>query len=159
MALATTASALSFSIRSAGTFEDWIGTDALGNKFRPQARELQLGPDNPIWRFPGVAAVLEGAESYYTADATADCPPDLLYLFDGSPRDNLVVALRAGQAVVGMISVDNLITGRPHRGDRMPDPYSRWLIKWGWPWSGLARSRPCAPAKPVWPSNLPPRGF
>ncbi|HXT34545.1 MAG TPA: EAL domain-containing protein [Chloroflexota bacterium] len=99
--------------QAAGTFEDCLGTDALGNKFRPQARELQLGPDNPIWRFPGVAAVLEGAESYYTADATADCPPDLLYLFDGSPKDNLVVALRAGQAVVGMISVDNLVTGRP----------------------------------------------
>ncbi|HVC80071.1 MAG TPA: EAL domain-containing protein [Chloroflexota bacterium] len=99
--------------QAAGTFEDCLGTDALGNKFRPQARELQLGPDNPIWQFPGVAAVLGGAESYYTADATADCPPDLLYLFDGSPKDNLVVALRAGQAVVGMISVDNLVTGRP----------------------------------------------
>ena len=99
--------------QAAGTFEDCLGTDALGNKFRPQARELQLGPENPIWQFPGVAAVLGGAESYYTADATADCPPDLLYLFDGSPKDNLVVALRAGQAVVGMISLDNLVTGRP----------------------------------------------
>src|SRR5262249_20791436 len=54
-----------------------------------------------------------GAEFYYTADAAAECPPDLHYLFDGLPAHNLMIPLRSGDRVTGMISVDNLPSGRP----------------------------------------------
>jgi hypothetical protein len=69
---------------TAGIFEDCIGTDAVGQKTWPQERIFQLTADSPIWRFPGIATLLGGAEIYYTSDATAECPPELLYLYDGA---------------------------------------------------------------------------
>ncbi len=97
----------------AGIFEDRIGTDAQGQVVRPADRVIGLNHDSPIWRFPGIAALLEGAPYYYTADAAAECPPALRYLFDGLPAHNLMVALRSGERTIGMISVDNLLSGRP----------------------------------------------
>ncbi len=97
----------------AGVFEDCIGTDAQGQIVRPMGRTVGLAPDSPIWRFPGIAALLRGAEFYYTEDAAGECPPDLHYLFDGLPAHNLMVPLRSTDRVTGMISVDNLLSGRP----------------------------------------------
>jgi PAS domain S-box-containing protein len=59
------------------------------------------------------AALLHGAEFYYTAAAYAECPPELRHLWEGEPTHNIMVPLRAGAQVTGMISVDNLTTGRP----------------------------------------------
>lgn len=97
----------------AGVFEDCIGTDATGAMVRPMDRTVGLAPESAIWLFPGIAALLRGAEFYYTPDAGAECPPDLRFLFDGVPTHNLMVPLRSAGRVSGMISVDNLLSGRP----------------------------------------------
>jgi len=97
----------------AGVFEDCIGTDALGGITRPMDRTVDLAPDSAIWRLPGIAALLRGAEFYYTTDAHAECPPELHYLFDGAPTHNLMIPLRTADRATGMISVDNLPSGRP----------------------------------------------
>jgi diguanylate cyclase (GGDEF)-like protein/PAS domain S-box-containing protein len=97
----------------AGTFEDLIGTDAAGNKYIPTNRRVELHSDSPIWSFPGIAAMLRGDPYYFTEDAAAECPPELIYLFDGPPKHNIMVPLRVGEQVSGMISVDNLPSGRP----------------------------------------------
>ena len=96
-----------------GTFEDLIRTDAAGNKYLPTERTVELHADSPIWSFPGIAAMLRGDPYYFTEDATAECPPELLYLFDGAPKHNIMVPLTLGEQVSGMISVDNLPSGRP----------------------------------------------
>ena len=97
----------------AGIFDDCIGTDARGRKLRPMDRHVELDEDSPIWHFPGIAALLRGADLYYTTDAFAECPPELRFLFDGEPRHNIMVPLHSGDAIIGMISVDNLLSGRP----------------------------------------------
>jgi diguanylate cyclase (GGDEF)-like protein len=96
-----------------GVFEDWIGTDACGAKVWSQSRVLQFSADSAIWRFPGIAAALRGEDLYYTEHAYVECPAELRYLYDGAPTHNVMVALRAGDTVVGNISVDNLVSGRP----------------------------------------------
>jgi diguanylate cyclase (GGDEF)-like protein len=96
----------------AGIFEERLGTDAEGRKLKPQGRVLSLAKDSPIWHLPDIAALLEGAEYYYTADAVAETPPEQQYLLDGAPTEQLAVGLRSGDALIGMISVDNLVSGR-----------------------------------------------
>jgi GAF domain-containing protein len=98
--------------RAAGTFEDLAGTDDTGNKIIPTDRQLDVGPESNIWSFPGLASTLRGVP-YYTEDAVAECPPELLYMYDGAPTHNIMVPLKVGEKVTGMISVDNLTTGRP----------------------------------------------
>ncbi len=97
----------------ANTFVEYLGTDAAGNKTRPTSRVASLSQDSDIWTMPGVAAVLRGAEYYYTTNAYAEWPEDTRFRFDGMPRQLLLVPLHAGDKVVGIITVDNLLTGRP----------------------------------------------
>ena len=104
-----------------GIFEDWVGTDTAGRQTWPEDRRIPLGPDSPIWRFPGMAAVVRGEALYFTRAAYQECPPELRYLYDGEPTHSLLVALRGTDRTVGMISVDNLISGRPiAEGDAAP---------------------------------------
>ena len=104
-----------------GIFEDWVGTDTAGRQTWPEDRQIPLGPDSPIWRFPGMAAMVRGEALYFTRAAYQECPPELRYLYDGEPTDSLLVALRGTDRTVGMISVDNLISGRPiAEGDAAP---------------------------------------
>ena len=95
-----------------GIFEEVIGTDDMGRKIWTN-RRVTLAPDSAIWRFPGIAALLHGSEYYYTEAAYAECPIELRVLFDGRPTHNIMVSLRSGDGVTGMISVDNLTSGRP----------------------------------------------
>ena len=97
----------------AGIFEECIGTDAEGRKTWPTDRSLRLTPDSPLWRSPGMAAMLRGDELYYTARSYAETPRELRFLHDGASAHNLMISLRGGDRVVGMISVDNLTSGRP----------------------------------------------
>ena len=100
--------------RARGVYEECRGTDAQGRKFRPENRPLlPLAEDSPIWQVPDLAALLHGAEYYYLADAVAETPPAQRYLLDGSPSQNLVVPLRTAGTLTGVISVDNLLSGRP----------------------------------------------
>ena len=99
----------------AGVFEDCIGTDVRGRATRPMVRTVGLTPDSPLWRSPGIAALLRGAEYYHTADVDVDAhgPPELRDLGAGAPRHTLMAPLCAGSRVMGMIWVDNLLSGRP----------------------------------------------
>ncbi len=108
--------------RARGVYEECRGTDARGRKFRPENRPLlPLTEDSPIWQVPDLAALLRGADYYYLADAVAETPLAQRYLLDGSPSQNLVVPLRTADALTGVISVDNLLSGRPiHPDDAGP---------------------------------------
>jgi len=108
--------------RARGVYEECRGTDAQGRKFHPENRPLlPLTEDSPIWQVPDLAALLRGAEYYYLADAVAETPPAQRYLLDGSPSQNLVVPLRTADTLTGVISVDNLLSGRPiHPDDAGP---------------------------------------
>jgi len=103
-----------------GVFEEVVGTDDAGRKIWTN-RVVTLAEDSPIWRFPGIAALLRGAAFYYTEAAYAECPPELRHLFDGEPTHNVMIPLRSGEQVTGMISVDNLTSGRPIVPDQI-DP-------------------------------------
>ncbi len=96
-----------------GVFIDCMGTDTQGRQTRPMDRSMTLDPSSPIRRLPGFGAILDGAPFFYTADASAECPPELLYLYDGNPRHNLMVPVRSGDRITGVISVDNLLSGLP----------------------------------------------
>ncbi|MGH2347244.1 MAG: putative bifunctional diguanylate cyclase/phosphodiesterase, partial [Chloroflexota bacterium] len=96
-----------------GVFIDCMGTDSEGRQIRPMGRSIPLDPTSSVLRLPGVASILNGADFFYTADAGAECPPELLYLYDGRPTHNLIVPVRSGDRITGMISVDNLLTGLP----------------------------------------------
>ncbi len=96
-----------------GTFVESLGTDASGHKTRPTDRVASNGREDPLWTDPGVIALIEGAEFFYTTDAYATWPVDMRYLLDGMPREMLQVPLRCDGKVTGIISVDNLLTSRP----------------------------------------------
>ena len=97
----------------ANTFVEYLGTDAAGRKTRPTTRISSLSRDSKIWSMPSIAAILGGASYYYTSDAYADWPDGMRYVLDGMPRQMLQVPLHAGEKVMGIISVDNLVSGRP----------------------------------------------
>ncbi len=96
----------------ANTYVEYLGTDAEGNKTRPNARVSSLTCESSVWSMPGVAALLGGAEYYYSANAYEEWPEESRYRFDGTPRQFLQVPLHADEKVMGIISVDNLVTGR-----------------------------------------------
>jgi len=89
------------------------GTDAAGRKLSATGRSLSLAPDSSIWQAPSNALLLRGGLSYYTEDVYAETPPEQRDSLDGTPRQNLTVALRNGEVVTGLIAVDNLVSGRP----------------------------------------------
>ncbi len=98
--------------QAAGIWEERLGTDAAGRKFQPADRIMALTPHSAVWSLPDMAALLGGAAFYYTADAVADTPSEQRYLLDGVPAEQLTVGIRSGDTLVGVISVDNLVTGR-----------------------------------------------
>ena len=100
---------------------EFRGTDARGRKLSATGRSLSLAPDSSIWQAPSNGSLLRGALFYYTEDVYAETPPEQRESLDGVPRQNLTVALRNGEAVTGLIAVDNLISNRTiSRGGRRP---------------------------------------
>jgi diguanylate cyclase (GGDEF)-like protein/putative nucleotidyltransferase with HDIG domain len=95
------------------TFKEVRGTDEYGFKTSPLDRVIPLTSQSAIWTTPDMIALRAGEEFYYTDDAYRDTPPDQRYLLDGRPTHNLVVALRSGDSMTGLISVDNFTSGRP----------------------------------------------
>jgi hypothetical protein len=67
-----------------------------------------------------LAALRDGAYLYYTDDLYRDTPPDQRYLLDGRPTHNLAVALRSGEKMTGLNSVDNFVTRRPIVPEQAP---------------------------------------
>lgn len=96
----------------AGWWQDLRGTDAQGHKTRPTDRVV-ANKDDIRWQSPDLVALLGGAEFHYTDDVYAITPPELRHMLDGVPAHNLNVPLRSSDALIGIISVDNLISGRP----------------------------------------------
>jgi len=96
----------------AGWWQDMRGTDAQGRATRPADR-LVLRPDDVRWSSPDLVALRGGAAYHYEPDVYAVTPPALRKMLDGTPRQNLNVPLRAGATLIGIISVDNLLSGRP----------------------------------------------
>ena len=100
-----------------GIWEELRGTDEQGRALYPDDRAYSLAPDSPIWQVPDIAAILSGAEFYYTRDQLADAPPALRHLLDGDSAamdglPGLTVPLRSGEALIGMVCVDNALTRR-----------------------------------------------
>ncbi len=97
--------------RHTGWWQELRGADAQGRKTRPTDRVV-LGKDDVRWQSPDIVALLDGADYYYSADVYAATPPPLRHMLDGEPTQNLNVPLRSGDDLIGIISVDNLVTGR-----------------------------------------------
>ncbi|MGH2343756.1 MAG: ATP-binding protein, partial [Chloroflexota bacterium] len=97
-----------------------IGTDDQGRVFSPQAVPISvsLRPGSALRDLPAYQALFEqGQETYYIPDTAGRAPAYFRPYLDGPVRESLLVALRAGQRVVGWVTVDNLLSGRPFGPD------------------------------------------
>jgi K+-sensing histidine kinase KdpD len=93
-----------------------IGTDDQGRVFSPQAVPISvsLRPDSTLRDLPAYQAIFEqGRETYYIPDTAGRAPAYFRPYLDGPVRESLFVSLRAGQRIVGLVTVDNLLSGRP----------------------------------------------
>lgn len=93
-----------------------IGTDDQGRVFSPQAVPIavSLRPGSALRDLPAYQALFEqGQETYYIPDTAGRAPAYFRPYLDGPVRESLLVALRAGPRVVGLVTVDNLLSGRP----------------------------------------------
>ena len=91
-----------------------IGTNADGIRHFRDDRETSLKEDNYYTRLLADPRMQVSGPGYiFLGEAeTAAILPYRKYL-DGQPRQNILVALRTMERVIGYISVDNLVTGRP----------------------------------------------
>ncbi|MDB5059144.1 MAG: sensor hybrid histidine kinase [Chloroflexi bacterium] len=91
-----------------------LGTDADGHKTFLDDRIIALSDDNFYTRLLRDSRMQVGGPGFVYLDAAAQRHTYGVRPFlDGDPRQNLLVALRTVDRVVGYISVDNLISGRP----------------------------------------------
>lgn len=91
-----------------------IGTDALGRKFYPRTRLLPIAPGAYHARILAASCMQpDGVGFWYRPNAADEMPPALRDHLDGRPGQNLLIALRSAEAILGLISVDNLLSGRP----------------------------------------------
>jgi len=96
------------------TLVERVGTDAYGQKFYPSGRVARLddgGYDARLLAAPPLQAA--GAGFIYMNDTMSDAPPDVRPRLDGRPGQSLLVSLRTNDSILGLISVDNLTSGRP----------------------------------------------
>ena len=103
-----------------GILHEVRGTDATGAKLTPHDRRYPLDHDSPVWLWPPLAALRDGADYHYAADVAAVTPQAMRHIFDGDgdlPLQSLLVALRSGNRLTGTIAVDNLGSGRPITAD------------------------------------------
>src|SRR5262249_44134321 len=88
-------------------------TDAQGRPTPGLAERWSLDdPDLPL-HSPDLVHLLQVATVYYCPDRWAVTPPAWRYQLEGRMREQLVVALRHEGNLVGYLSVDNLLSGRP----------------------------------------------
>ncbi|HEY8287318.1 MAG TPA: ATP-binding protein [Chloroflexota bacterium] len=98
------------------TLHHVIGTDDQGRVFRPQETPISvsLRPGSALRDLPAYQALFEqGQETYYIPDTAGRAPAYFRPYLDGPVRESLLVGLRAGERVAGLITVDNLLSGRP----------------------------------------------
>ncbi len=92
-----------------------IGTDEQGRIYSPidppvsvSLREGSALRDLPVYQ----AIFVQGQETYYIPETAGRIPAYFRPFLNGPVRESLLVALRAGERVVGLITVDNLPSGR-----------------------------------------------
>jgi GAF domain-containing protein/ActR/RegA family two-component response regulator len=92
-----------------------IGTDEQGRIYSPidppvsvNLREGSALRDLPVYQ----AIFVQGQETYYIPDTADRIPAYFRPFLNGPVRESLLVALRAGERVVGLITVDNLPSAR-----------------------------------------------
>ena len=92
----------------------YIGTDADGQKYYSADRIWSLHADAFHARLLADPRMQPGGEGFvYLSDAVRELPEDVRGGLDGQPHQNLQVALRTPERVLGLIAADNLTSGRP----------------------------------------------
>ncbi|HEY8287317.1 MAG TPA: GAF domain-containing protein, partial [Chloroflexota bacterium] len=97
-----------------------VGTDDQGRVHGPIDPPLtvSLREGSPLRDLPAYHALfLQGQETYYVPDTAGRAPAYFRPALDGPMRESLLVAMRVGDQVVGLITVDNLPSGRPFGPD------------------------------------------
>ncbi|MGH2409314.1 MAG: GAF domain-containing protein, partial [Chloroflexota bacterium] len=97
-----------------------VGTDDQGRVYGPIDPPLtvSLREGSPLRDLPAYHALfLQGQEAYYVPDTADRAPAYFRPALDGPVRESLLVAMRVGDQVVGLITVDNLPSGRPFGPD------------------------------------------
>ncbi|HVC83594.1 MAG TPA: ATP-binding protein [Chloroflexota bacterium] len=80
----------------------------------PRPMIYSMANDSPLWGLRLAREILrEGREFSYAANLTDEIPPDLPGDTSDVAGQNLAVVLRLSGAVLGWISVDNKLSGRP----------------------------------------------
>ena len=105
---------------AARTLRYVVGTDDQGRVYGPIDPPLtvSLGEGSPLRDLPAYHALfLQGQETYYVPDTAGRAPAYFRPALDGPVRESLLVAMRVGDQVVGLITVDNLPSGRPFAPD------------------------------------------
>lgn len=90
-----------------------VGTDADGTKLATPNLVLSLAPDSPVWTIPGMKELWEGANYHINPNVQETTPPLGQEIYQGVPHEALLLPLRSGNRITGMISIDNLPSGRP----------------------------------------------
>jgi len=96
------------------TLVERVGTDAYGQKFYPASRVARLDGGGYYARLLAAPRLqADGPGFIYMNDAMSEVPPDVRPRLDGHPGQTLRVSLRTNDGILGLISVDNLTSGRP----------------------------------------------
>jgi len=103
-----------FLVDDAGAYAvQWRGTDEQGRQTTPRERVIALEHPDVALLNPSLAALRDGAPFVFLADCWAATAPAARAALDGRIGANLAVALRSRDRFLGMVAVDNLLTGRP----------------------------------------------
>jgi len=104
-----------------GALVEHVGTDEQGRKFYPRHRVAALDGDGYYARLLGQPCMRPDGPGYvYLADTVRELPAEMHDRRDGRRGQTLRVALRTGGRVTGVISVDNLVSGRAIRPEDAP---------------------------------------
>jgi signal transduction histidine kinase len=100
-------------VRGRRVLVELAGTTSSGARMvgDPSGEPLDV-PDLEV-SSPDVAHILAGDAYYYCPDRWAITPPKYRAYLDGHMREQIVVAVRHGDQLLGTVSVDNTLTGRP----------------------------------------------
>jgi signal transduction histidine kinase/CheY-like chemotaxis protein len=98
------------------TLRNYVATDAQGRiSASPEVPlTVSLAPGSPLRDIPAYQALFEqGQPLFYLPDSGGRAPAYFRPYLDGPVRETLLVALRLQDRPVGLITVDNLLSGRP----------------------------------------------
>ncbi len=92
-----------------------LGTDEQGRVYSPidPPVSVNLGEGSALRDLPVYQAIfVQGQETYYIPDTAGRVPAYFRPFLNGPVGESLLVAMRAGDRVVGLITVDNVPSGR-----------------------------------------------